>query len=367
MIDSRCRLRSSTWRVAVVRSRSDSIMASEICFSACSRASATTRSAFLRALESSSLACCLGVGAHLVGLRERLRHPLLGLGGVRLGVADEALGLRPRGLVPLGVLALGGLAPRRDRQLGVGQLLLRVRGSARRRAPWPCDVSSAADAAGLGERPLDLEARALAQLGGLALGRGAQLGGLPLGDLLQLGRLARRDVAQVARSPGPPARAARSSRARPVARRSAAYRSASPRSATTVCSVSARAAASSSAVVGAQLARLALGLRPHERRVLLGLDAQRGDLGRDALLERGTRPARRRRARRPRTPGSAARSEVTSSAACWRAAATSAAASRTLLRRRTGRPRRAAAASSASTRWRSSVVSASALWRRSCA
>ena len=70
------------------------------------------------------------------------------------------------------------------------------------------------------------------------------------------------------------------------ARRSAAYRSASPRRARTVCSASARWAASSSDVVERSSPVSRSACARTNGRVLLGLDPQRGDLGRDPLLER---------------------------------------------------------------------------------
>src|SRR5690606_20104612 len=122
----------------------------------------------------------LGVAADAVGLLERVGDALFGLGGVGLGVGHEALGLLAGLLVALGVGALGRLAALRDLRLGVGQ---RAAGLLQHAVGLGLGLGRelVGPAPSLGEEPLDVEARLVAQLVRLALGRGPQLGRVALG------------------------------------------------------------------------------------------------------------------------------------------------------------------------------------------
>src|SRR5690606_8771771 len=208
------------------------------------------------------LGLVLGVPAHLLGTLESLRDTRLGLRGVLLGVRDELLGLGARGLVPLGVGALGLLAATGDLDLGVGKrtagLLAQRLGLRAGRRKQLTRL-----ALGLRREALDLEAGALAPLVRLALGglaqlvrlalrRPAQLVGLALGTLPQRGRVLLGLAAQLGD-----------------------------------LGLGGRAQGSDLLLgLRARLGRLALSRRADEGRVLVRLGAQVLRLGRDALLER---------------------------------------------------------------------------------
>src|SRR5665647_917707 len=117
----------------------------------------------------------LGVLPHLLGLLECAGHPLLGLGGVRLGVAHQTFGLLPGLLVALGVGPLGGLVPLGDLHLRVGKRSACV-------IERPVDLGLGlgghlgGPAPRLGDQAFEVQAHPVALLVGLAFRRRPELG-----------------------------------------------------------------------------------------------------------------------------------------------------------------------------------------------